>query len=173
MKLSLRLLITLLICSFNFSTTHAQLSLGGGLAFGTDIESVGITVRGVYPFNDEWEGAGSFTYFIPKNESDVLKISLWEFNADAHYILNSTEKFTFYPLAGLSIAGVTFDFSDLNNPFFNDLDGTTTEVGLNIGAGGTLLFSESLTGYGELKYVIGGFDQLVINIGVLFQLNKG
>ena len=174
MKKQIKLLIAVTLLLFAFSSSYAQLSLGGGLGFGTDITSIGITIKGNYPFIEEWEGSGSFTYFIPKNESQYLNISLWEFNVDAHYILNSTEKYTFYPLAGLSLTGVTFDYDNLSsNPFFTTVDRTVTQVGLNIGAGGTLLFSESLSGYAEVKYVIGGFGQLVANVGVLFQLKGG
>ena len=148
------------------------MAIGGGLAFGTNIESLGITLKANYPFTEEWEGSGSFTYFIPKNENEFLDINLWEFNANAHYVVLSEEKFTFYPLAGLSIAGVTFDYNNLGNPFFTGADGTSTEVGLNIGAGGTFIFSEKISGFAEAKYVIGGFDQLVGNVGILFQIGN-
>ena len=101
MKFSL-VIVVLFFASFS---SKAQLAIGGGLAYGTDIESLGITIKGNYSFAEEWDGSGSFTYFFPKDESDFLDINLWEFNAGAHYIASSNEKFTF--------SGNFFDILDL------------------------------------------------------------
>lgn len=169
MKKQNKLLLTIAFLLLTLASTQAQTKLGAGLAFGTELSSIGITLKGNHRFTTEWEGSGSFTFFIPKNESEFLNVKLWELNADAHYVVKSTEKFTFYPLAGLSITGVTFDYDEIpNNPFFRDR--TFTELGLNVGAGGTLNFTNSLCGFAEVKYVIGGYDQLIANIGILFGL---
>lgn len=173
MKLIYAIALAIALC-FGFTSTQAQLTVGGGIAYGTEIESIGITLKGNYPFTEEWEGSGSFSYFFPNESTEFLKIRIWELNADAHYIVKSTEKFTFYPLAGLNIAGIKFDYENVtNNPFFTVPDSSTSKVGLNVGAGGTLVFTESLSGYAEVKYTISDFDQLVINVGVLFSIGSG
>ncbi len=149
---------------------NAQTKIGAGLAFGTEISNIGITAKAQHGFTEVWEGAGSFTYYLTGEDAPGVDLNLWTLNFDAHYILSSTDNFNFYPLAGLNIAGVTVDF-DTGFPGF-DGSNTSTEVGLNIGAGGELKFSESLSGVAELKYVLGDFDQLVINAGVLFAIGN-
>mgnify|MGYP003881448753 CR=1 FL=1 len=146
----------------------AQINVGGGIAFGSEIENLGFTAKGTYSINEQWEGAASFTYFIPKSFG-TIDWTLWALNLDGHYLKNVNEKFTIYPLAGLSIGGFTFD----NNFSFGGVDGgktTTTEVGINLGGGAYLGISEKMKGYAEIKYIVGGFDQLVLNAGVLFNL---
>lgn len=164
-----KLIISILILSFSI-TSQAQLSLGAGLAYGTGIDNLGITAKGQYAINETFDGAASFTFFLTGEDAPGVDLDVWEFNVDAHYLLSNTDKYSFYPIGGISIAGVKIDINT-GIPGF-DGSNTATEIGLNIGAGGTLKFSESLSGVGELKYVIGGFDQLVANVGILFTLNS-
>ena len=171
MKNNVILTFALIIFSAFTFKAQAQLSVGAGLAFGTEIANIGITAKGHYGINEIWEGAASFTFFLTGEDAPGVDLNVWEFNADAHYLVSNNDKFSFYPLAGLSLAGVSIDF----NTGIPGFDGKTsaTEVGLNIGAGGELKFSDSLSGVAEIKYVIGGFDQLVANVGVLFALGGG
>lgn len=170
MKRQMNFLFVTVMLFLACSYTNAQLQLGGGLGYGTQIESVGITVKGNYPFNEQWEGSGSFGYFFPNTGTEFLELRYWELNADGHYIVKSTEKYTFYPLAGLNIAGISWDYENLPSTPFIPTDNSDTEIGLNIGVGGTLIFSESLSGYAEIKYTLSGYDQLIANVGVLFRL---
>lgn len=153
-----------------YSNSYAQVKIGAGLAYGTGINNIGITAKGHYQVNEVWEGAASFTFFLTGEDAPGIDLNVWEFNADAHYIVSSNDKFTFYPLAGLSIAGVTVDF----NTGFPGLDGksTNTELGINLGAGIELGISNAISGVAEVKYVAGGFDQLVLNAGILFALSQ-
>jgi len=171
MKNNLKSISILLVFLFSLTTSSAQIKLGAGLAFGTDIANIGITAKGHYDFTEEWDGAASFTFFLAGEDTPGVDLNVWEFNADAHYIVSSNDKFTFYPLAGLSIAGVTIDFNT-GIPGFDNGSRTNTEVGINLGAGIELGLTESISGVAEIKYVAGGFDQLVLNAGVLFALGK-
>ena len=161
------------LCVFAFSifmcnTSFAQIKLGGGIAYGTEIEELGITAKGHYAFTEVWEGAASFTFFFTGEDVPGADLRIWEFNADAHYILTTTDKFAFYPLAGLNITGVTIDI-DSPIPGFGGKT-SNSEVGLNAGAGIELFINENISAVGELKYVLSDFDQLVINVGILFGL---
>ena len=145
----------------------AQINVGGGLSFGTEIENIGITAKATYGIDDQWEGGASFTYFLPKSFGPV-DWTFWAINLDAHYLKNVSDKFTIYPLAGLNIGGITIDSDSFGG--FNPGSTTNTEIGVNIGGGAYLNISEKLKGFGEIKYVIGGFDQLTLGAGVLFSL---
>ncbi len=145
----------------------AQWNAGGGIAFGSEIERIGFTAKATYSINDEWEGSGGFTYFIPRDFGD-FDWTVWTINADAHYLKNMSEKFTLYGLAGLNFTNWSVDHVNFGG--FDFGGGGGTNLGVNVGGGSYLNFKENLKGFAELKYVIGNFDQLVLNAGILFGL---
>ena len=49
-----------------------KISVGGGLAYGTEIKKMGINLRGYYGITDKIDAAPSFTYFFP-NKEDYLE----------------------------------------------------------------------------------------------------
>lgn len=159
-----------LICSLiAFSQiTYAQLSVGGSLAFGSEIENIGISAKGNYLITDTWEGSAGFTFFLPKGSS-AANLTLWTVNFDGHYLKNLNDKFSIYPLAGLNISTFSLDI-DLG-PFGND-KARNTEIGLNLGGGVLVNISEKMNGFAEAKYVLSDFDQLVLNVGVLFGIGN-
>lgn len=142
-----------------FSTdVKAQLSLGGGIAYGLDIEEIGIQVKGIYAFDDTWRANADFIFYL----DGIEDASVWELNLNGNYVFSSTDDFLVYALAGLNIAGLSVTF--LGETV------SATETGLNIGAGGQLFVSDNVSILGELKYAIGNADQLVIAAGVQFAL---
>ena len=148
------------LCSYH---VNAQLSLGGGLAYGTEVEDngLGIQARTIYGFNEKWRAAADFIKYLDGLEN----ISVWEFNVNGHYVFANQDKFSAYALAGLNFVGVKVDVLGFKN--------TETETGLNLGVGGQLKFSESLSGLAELKYNVGSdIDQLVIGVGVVYTLGR-
>ncbi len=138
---------------------NAQTSVGGGLAYGFGAETLGIQVRGVQEFNDTWRGGLDFIYYLEGTEG----VSAWEINANAHYVFSQSDQTLFYGLAGLNIYGISVSF--LGESI------STSTTGLNVGAGGQIGFSDSISGIGELKYSLSSADQLLVSVGVLFHLN--
>ena len=59
--------ITLILILFSSISLKAQISVGGGLVYGTEIENIGISVNGLYEVNETWKAAPTFTYFLEKN----------------------------------------------------------------------------------------------------------
>ena len=55
-------------------------------------------------------------------------------------------------------------------PFFGtqETEATDSSVGFNIGGGGSTAFSDAITGFAEIKFVLGDYDQPVATAGVLF-----
>lgn len=145
------------LCMMTAYQANAQLSVGAGLAYGLDIEELGLQVRGVYDINETWRGEADFIYYFIDGDG----LSAWELNLNGNYVFNRTETLTLYALAGINIFGITVDLG----PFGDE---TATETGLNIGAGAQYAVSSALDIFGELKYSLSDADQLLIAAGILF-----
>ena len=73
-----KLLLTL-ACAMTslFASAQAKTAaVGLNLNYGTEIESLGLGVKGSYCFTDHIRGEASFNYFFPKNH-----FTMWEINA--------------------------------------------------------------------------------------------
>jgi opacity protein-like surface antigen len=146
---------------------QAQLQVGGGLAFGTEIEKLGLQITGNLPVAQEGKiRAAPDLIFYLKDDFGTGDLRWWEVNLNGNYLFMEGEEYNVYALAGINIANVNFDF-DVNIPGVPGVgfDQSSTELGLNIGGGieygvpfGNL--------YGEAKYILSDFDQLVISAGV-------
>jgi len=165
MKHMFRPLFALLLVAF-VTPAFSQIAIkgGGGLAYGTAPESIGIQGRAEGEINETWEGAANFTYFLTSN------FTFWGFNADAQYNLSENDGLKFYPFAGINISHIGFDIN-IPGPFGGTFDADATEFGINVGAGLEKDFSDSISGFGEIKYVLSSLDGLVITAGVLFAFN--
>ncbi len=154
-----KLFLSFVLVFASFFSLNAQTGLGGGIAYGFDVSELGIQLRGVHQFNDTWGGGADFIYYL----EGVEDVSIWEFNANAHYMLTSTDQATLYALAGINLFGASVSF--LGETVSN------TETGLNLGAGGKIGISDNISGIGELKFSIGDASQLLLAAGILFNLN--
>lgn len=152
-------LCALLVLLFVATTAQAQLSVGGGLGYGFDIEALGIQGRAVYGITDQIRGQADFTYFLEGTDG----VTSWEFNVNGNYMLTSSGGFDIYALAGLNFAHVTVDLGPFGNA-------SNTDTGLNIGAGAQMGLSDNLNFFGEAKFSLGGSDQLFLGAGVLIGL---
>jgi len=90
------------------------------------------------------------------------------FDLDAHYAFNYLDKFEFYGLGGLNILWLRSNYKgDLPEVY---PDYSDNAIGLNIGVGTYMKFSEQMDFFGELKYIVSKYDQLVVTIGVLLNV---
>lgn len=149
---------TLFLCSFLclFLTSQkvsAQFSAGAGVAYGADLEDLGLQVKAIYQIADAWRAGADFIYYFDGIEG----VSVSEINLNGHYLFKDDEQFQAYALAG-------FNFLSVNVDGF----GGTSESGLNIGSGIGFPFSDTLTGVGEVKYTLGDASQVVVGAGVVF-----
>jgi opacity protein-like surface antigen len=150
-----KLLFTLLFAMGLF-VAQAQIQVGVGLGYGLDNEEAGLNLRAGYHFDENWRLMGDYmTYFI---EGDGVSYN--EININANYAFGS-ETIRPYGLAGLNITTVKIDFlgSSISN----------SEFGLNLGGGLQYFVAEKVAVYGEARYVVSEFDQLVIGAGVVIQ----
>lgn len=155
MKRTIKIALVLFGIIFAYSTsTQAQdIKAGGGLAYGSEVEAIGIQVGGVYNITEEVSGAADLIIFFPDN------YDWWTLNINGHYEFHDENNMRVYGLAGLNYA--TWEFDSGQGSFSN------SELGLNLG-GGAEMGLDFANIYGELKYILGDADQLVISAGLRF-----
>ncbi|WP_436517422.1 outer membrane beta-barrel protein [Ekhidna sp. To15] len=156
---------------FGFSANaqeQGDIRVGAGLAIGTKagaeangntVDSklgIGINLGAEYLVTDAISIAPSYTFFF-KNSVGGADYSSSSLNIDARYYFGESGV---YGLAGFAsgtakVEGGGFSLS-------------TSEGGLNIGAGIMYPLSDNLFANGQVKYTTPGDGQLVINAGVAF-----
>ncbi len=179
MKLTTKFLLLTLVFGFVLMTSkvQGQAAVGGGLAFGTEIESVGINVNGTYMITDNIALAPSLIYWIPKSYFADYKLKWFEVDLNGHYYFDAGGNVKPYALAGLNFSFITVPVLDwtggwLGGGSFTTKNSTTTKVGLNLGGGVEFDIDAPIKPFGQINYtIIDSFDQLVIMAGVRFPLN--
>lgn len=166
MKSKMILVVALFVCSCAWAQDEKK--IGGFLAYGTEIESLGIGINAEFPIASvsQLSIAPSFIFYFPKSDSFV-KTTLWELNANANYYFSKTEKTGFYGIGGLNYTSVKVK-TDLSSLGFGEISGSDSSIGLNLGAGANFIVGKSFVPFAELKYTIGDFDQLVLSGGLKF-----
>lgn len=143
-----------------FSNTNAlaqnEFKVGAGLAYGSEVEAIGIQAGAVYDFTEEFSAAADFIVFFPDN------YDWWELNVNGHYRFLSQDNVTVYGLAGLNYATLSIDLGQFGSA-------SDSELGLNLG-GGAEFGLDFAKLYTELKYVVGNADQLGISAGLRFPI---
>lgn len=178
MKRGLFILAAVLMVA-TMQAQKGQIDIGGGFAYGTEIKKLGIDVRGQYGITDKIDGTASFTYFFPNKEDfygGEMKWNVWELNFDGHYIFTNSDQYAAYGLAGLNITGTHWSTNyEYTDPYTGqtekyDESDSDTDIGLNIGGGGQYNINEKIGAFGEIKYVISNYDQLVFTFGIIYGL---
>ena len=168
------LLIMLFASPFIFDSeeSNAQTTIGGGIAFGTDIESVGLHAGGQFFVNERLAIAPSILYYFPREIVEGFNFKWFEINGNVNYYFITDEKVNVYGLTGLNVSIVSVPVFTFSNIFGGgDVDNSsTTEIGLNIGVGADFDIGSNITPFGQLRYNISSFNQLAIEAGVRFPL---
>lgn len=155
---------------FGFAlTVNAQedTRIGGFLAYGTEIENIGIGANAEFPIADKMTISPSFIYYLPKSEGP-FKMNWFELNANLNYYFLQEDNLSVYGLGGLNYSSVKVKY---DNTFLTSSYSTSDgRVGLNLGAGINLNLGDKITPFAELKYVIIDGGQLVLAAGVKFNI---
>jgi hypothetical protein len=154
----MRYLIALLLLFSLGTAAQAQTSLGIGLCYGSKIKKPGLDVRVIHGFSSTLRGALDFEYFFTESGH-----TFWTLDGNAHYTFYEQRRQgqRLYGLFGLQYAQESVDlgFTTASN----------SEIGLNLGIGGELRLDFGAA-FGELKLVLGNYDQLVLLAGLRFGL---
>ncbi len=187
-----KIILTAVLIISIFSMTHAQFTkFGGGLTYGTGFQYnntktpeserilhrspfLGIYLTGIYEISLPIHIAPSFTYFFPRTNkyTDIAgyepistRVSAMMFDINGHYVFNSLDRFEFYGLAGLNITLTKIKWLGTES---GDSDNA---LGLNIGAGTYMKLTNQFDLTGEVKYIISKYDQLMVNVGILVNID--
>jgi opacity protein-like surface antigen len=132
----------------------------------------GIFLTGIYELNLPFHLAPSFTYFLPRTNKpsqiyygEGTRVSEMMFDLNAHYVFNSLDRFELYGLAGIDITFARIKWIGTSS------SGSDNALGLNIGAGTYMKMTEQFDLYGEVKYIISKYDQLMVNVGILVNID--
>lgn len=169
-KLFLTAVIALL--SIGAYAQKGQTYLGGQLAYPTDIESLGIGVKGGYGITDAIRAQATFDYFLKKNN-----VSWWDLNLDVHYLFPLGNNIKVYLLAGLtylrgSVDGFTqtVNTPDGNITVGNNESYSDGNLGLNLGGGFQYDLTDKLVLNAEVKFqIIKNTNQGVISAGLAYK----
>ena len=186
------LLLFGLLLTASFSSVFAQdsIRLGGQVIYGTNINTIGIGAIGEIPVYDKVVLSPSFSFYLPKKDGP-LKTSMFELNGNLNYELVNENKVYVYAIGGLNFSSITskVDYSNnsstspnasmLSMPSMstmasvvggNQVQTTDNRIGVNLGIGSNFDMGKSFLPFGEIKYILSGFDRLVIAAGVKFDL---
>ena len=158
----LLLLVCAAVMSLSASAQAGDKALGAQLVFGSETNSFGLGVKGQYYFTDQLRGEASVDYFF-KNKG----VSMWDINANVHYLFDVANKVKVYPLAGLGYTNWSYKLEYDNVTLAKGTDG---RLAVNLGGGAEYELTKDLSVNAELKYqIISHYNQLVLGVGVAYK----
>ncbi len=157
------LLVCAAVMSLSASAQAGDKAVGAQLVFGSETNSIGVGVKGQYYFTDQIRGEASFDYFL-KNKG----ISMWDINANVHYLFDVANKVKVYPLAGLGYTNWSYKYE---YPGHSVIEGSDGRLAINLGGGAEYELTKDLSVNAELKYQIvsNNYSQLVLGVGVAYK----
>lgn len=154
-KATIRIFFIIAVIGFiSTQNSFAQKRVGGGFSWGSEVDDIGININAEIFFKDKIAISPKFTYYFTGSNT-----TFWELNGDLHYYFQGGNTGVY------GIGGVNISHSAVDIPFLG-ISVSDTEFGLNIGAGYSIGLDGPIIPFGELKYIISNFDQLVITAGI-------
>ncbi len=158
----LLLLVCAAVMSLSASAQAGDKALGAQFLFGSKTNNIGLGVKGQYYFTDQLRGEASVDYFF-KNKG----VSMWDINANVHYLFDVANKVKVYPLAGLGYTNWSYKYEFPGLPVVEGSDG---RLAINLGGGAEYELTKDLSVNAELKYqIISNYNQLVLGVGVAYK----
>ena len=159
-------ILIILLCLGATYSGLAQISIGGSLTYGSDIENIGLNANAVYPVNENIRVAGDVSYYFPKKYGSS-DLTWWEINANGHYRLTQDSDLYVYGLAGLNYSVVSVKYEE--NSLFSGERDSEGDIGLNLGGGAEYGVGAIVT-FTEMKYIIRN-AQFAVAAGIRVPVN--
>jgi outer membrane protein X len=138
----------------------ANLVLGG---LGDNYTNIGLGAKFQYNVTDPIRLEGSFTYFFEKDY-----ISMWDLNANVHYLFPVSNEVTVYPLAGLGVLNIGVEIPPIL--WMPGSRVSNSEVAINFGGGIDYSINRKYTLNGELKYqIVNNWNRLLLSAGLSYR----
>lgn len=158
----LLVLVCAAVMSLSASAQAGDKALGAQFLFGSKTNNIGLGVKGQYYFTDQIRGEASFDYFL-KNQG----VSMWDINANVHYLFDVADKFKVYPVAGLGYTNWSYKYEYAGHTIAEGSDG---RIAINLGGGAEYELTKDLSVNAELKYqIISNYNQLLLGVGVAYK----
>lgn len=179
-KLSLIFLFFSFILINNISgqSSPQSIKIGGGLSFGTGINyhhvhtgNPGIRIVGIRNFKELYQISAAVSFFLPEKEDfydGTRSSTLLMVDIESRYFMFSRDEFLFYALGGLSTTVLISNYKGESPVLYPDY--SDQAIGLNIGAGANLLSNETVIFFGEMKYVVSTYNQLITSVGIIMNI---
>lgn len=117
-----------------------------------------MNLRGLYNITDNIAAGAGFVYYFADENFNYNEINI---NGNYFFL---TDELRPYALLGINRTTISATL-----PFFGTM--RNSEWGINLGAGTQYTLNDNLSLFGEARYIISEFDQLVISAGVFYNLN--
>jgi outer membrane immunogenic protein len=167
------LLAVLILPSVGTLSAQNAKRAGVHLAFGSEIEQVGLGVNGEFFVAEKVSIAPELNLFFPEKNTynngafkSTYKYSTWSICGDVHYYFVSNDKIGFYGLAGLNLAVARWSTKINTNPPQDNSD-SDSELGLNLGVGANFTVPGKIIPFGQVKYET-NYEQLLLQAGIRF-----
>ena len=157
------------LCAGHSVSAQEETRIGALLAYGTEIENLGIGANAEFPVMEKMTISPSLIYYLPKDEMGI-KINWFEVNGNVNYYFVDEDNIDVYGIAGLNYSSVKVKYDGADLGFGGNFSGSDGRFGLNLGGGANFDIGGGITPFAELKYVVIDGGQLVIGGGVKFNL---
>lgn len=165
----LKITLCLLVIGCYYQNTAAQVSIGGGLAYGNKINAPGVHINAQLFIMESIAIVPGFTYYFPSTLRFVTgyKRKWYEGSVELNYypkleILKG--KLKPYAVGG-------GNYSIISYPEVYNVDNKKSSFGINLGAGAQYDFGKSVIPFLQFKHTIGldTYSQTQIAVGVRYQ----
>ncbi len=168
------------ILAFAITSANSQFTgTGAGLAFTSGFKfhnadydynksgKIAASLKGVYGITPQLSISPSFTIFYPNITEETGRkttVSSLMVDINCQYVFLSSGSFDLYGIAGPDIL---FTWKKENYTGSDSFRESDNALGLNIGAGAGMNLTDNIDLFGEIKYIISKYDQVMVNAGIL------
>ena len=127
------LLLACMVCGYMQSfaqTNRGDSSLGFNLGYGFESENATLGIDYRYNITDEVRVAPSLTYFVKADNLSAVALDV-----NAHYVVQLSDVFGFYPLAGVDLSFWKWHHAKLDVNDFGKKDNNHKETRLGVNSG--------------------------------------
>ncbi len=160
--------ILVIIIAFSITEVKAQKSVGAGVAYATNINSIGFNLNGNYVINEKWSAAPSFTYFLKKDYVTWMALDL-----DANYLFSEMENLgSLYAIGGLNMTFFNMDYEIDMGEYggYYETSFSGSDFGVNLGIGLLISAGEKLQLAPEIRYTLGGANYARVGVKVMLTI---
>lgn len=155
----LMLIGCMLLASVAMFAQKGTMGVGLNLNYGlhSDFKNLGVGAKYQYEFIDHLRGEASFNYYFKKDYT-----TQWDMDINLHYVFRpGSSGIGIYPLVGLGFLHTAVDVYGIT--------ASSTDLGLNLGAGAEYPITDHIKLNAEFKYqIVSDWNRPVIGIGATY-----